>query len=91
MISIAAATGPENARLDTRPIMRELHKAGRRKAPPEEDKLCGIVDRQGAEHHRIDQAENRGVGPDPECERKHGGNRESPVSQQRPDPVTHIL
>jgi hypothetical protein len=45
--------------------------------------LLGVLDRQRAQHQRVDQAENRGVRPDSERKRKQRNQRDPGAAQHR--------
>ena len=56
----------------------------------DEEQPLGILDRQCLDQHGVDQAEDRGVGADPEPERQQRHQRERGRPPQQPQGVAHV-
>ncbi len=70
---------------------RDVVDGVRRSASPDLDQPPGILVRQGTEHNRVDDAEDRGVGADAERKGRDGHGGEPTVPAQHADGVEEIL
>ncbi len=55
-----------------------------------DDQLLRVGDGQIAQHQGVEDAEDRGVGPDTECQRKDSRCRKAGASEQRTRPVANV-
>ena len=55
------------------------------------DKLLGLVVRQRPEHESIENAENRGIGPDPKRQNQNGHDSETGIPTQHSKTILDIL
>ena len=56
----------------------------------EDDQTVRFSKRQRPKQHRVDDAEDRGVGADAECQCDERGNREAGGAHQHPDAVSSV-
>ena len=71
-------------------IGRAVAAAGLPAGVVDEEQSLRIVDRQRLDQHGVDQAEDRGVGADPEPERQQGHQRERRRPAQQPERVADV-
>ena len=71
-------------------IGRAVAAAGLPAGVVDEEQSLRVVDRQRLDQHGVDQAEDRGVGADPEPERQQGHQRERRRPPQQPECVADV-
>ena len=61
--------------------------------PPrsKQDELSGVLDRQFAQHDGVQQAEDGGVGSNPQGQRQHRDGHQARAAQHGPQAVTQVL
>ncbi len=72
-------------------LPRQPGETAPRRRVPDHRELLGLGIRQRAEHHRLDQAEDRGVGANPQRERRDRRDREPGRLHQHAEPVTQVV
>src|SRR5262245_43614755 len=58
---------------------------------PEQDQSLRVIDRQRFQQHGVNQAEDRGVGPDAQRQRERGHASKAGMLQQHPRAITQVL
>ena len=71
-------------------IWRAAAAAGLPAGVIDEEQLLWILDRECLHQHGVDQAEDGGIGANPECERQEGHDRERRRRSQEPDRVRDV-